>query len=87
MDPTVPWKKRARWRATRLTNAESESPTLYCFADTRPTLNCRESGAILGASKIYETLLRTGKAKKTCTACNRHLNTQEMVVFENFVSA
>lgn len=48
---------------------------------------CRDSGAILGANQIYETLLRTGKAKKTCTACNRHLDDQEMAVFENYVSA
>jgi len=87
MDPTVPWKQRARWRATRLTNAGSESLTPYCPADAHPTLNRRESGAIIGASKIYETLLLTGKTKKTCTACNRHLNAQEMVVFENYVSA
>ncbi|KAF9783547.1 AAA domain-containing protein [Thelephora terrestris] len=46
----------------------------------------RDSGAIIGASQIYETLLRTGKTKKTCTACNRHLNTEEMVVFENYAS-
>lgn len=36
-------------------------------------------------SQIYEKLLSVGKAKKTCTVCNRHLNDQEMVVFEKFV--
>jgi hypothetical protein len=40
---------------------------------------------MIGASQIYERLLRTGKAKKTCTACNRHLNDGEMVVFERYV--
>jgi hypothetical protein len=65
---------------------ESESSTPCGLAGTHSTLHCRDSGAILGASQIYETLLRTGKAKKTCTACNRHLNAQEMVVFENYVS-
>ena len=64
----------------------SESPAPCGLAGTQSVLHCRDSGAILGASQIYETLLRTGKAKKTCTACNRHLDTQEMVVFENYVS-
>ena len=65
---------------------ESEFPIPCDLAGTHSTLHCRDSGAIFGASQIYETLLRTGKAKKTCTACNRHLNVQEMVVFENYVS-
>jgi len=71
----------------KLTSVESGSPSPCRFANTHSALSRRDSGAILGASQIYETLLRTGKAKKTCTACNRHLNTQEMLVFENYVSA
>ena len=86
MEPTVLWKWHARWRTTRSTNVGSKSPTPCGLAGTHSALHCRDSGAIFGASQIYETLLRTGKAKKTCTACNRHLNTQEMVVFENYVS-
>ena len=70
----------------RSTSVESEYPTLSSLVGTQFTLYYRDSGAILGASQIYETLLRTGKTKKTCTACNRHLNAQEMVVFENYVS-
>jgi len=86
MDPTVPWKQRARWRATRLISAESESSARCNLSGTHFALSYRDSGASLGASQLYETLLRTGKAKETCTACNRHLNSQEMVVFENYVS-
>lgn len=86
MDQTVPWRRRVRWRATRSTSAESESRPPCMLINTQPAVPCRDSGAILGAGQIYETLLRTGKAKKTCTACNRHLNTQEMLVFENYVS-
>jgi hypothetical protein len=86
MGPTVPWRRHVRWRTTRLTNVESEPSSHRKYASTHPALSCRDSGAILGASQIYETLLRTGKAKKTCTACNRHLNVQEMLVFENYVS-
>jgi len=86
MGPTVPWRQPVRWQTTRLTSAESKPPSPCGFANSHSVPPCRDSGAILGASQIYETLLRTGKAKKTCTACNRHLNTQEMLVFENFVS-
>jgi len=85
MDPTVPWRRHARWRATRLISVESESSAPCSLTGTHSASSCRDSGAILGASQIYETLLRTGKAKKTCTACNRHLDVQEMVVFENYV--
>ena len=87
MGPTVPWKQHVKWRATRLISAESGSSSPCRHANTQSAPSCRDSGAILGAGQIYETLLRTGKAKKTCTACNRHLNTQEMLVFENYVRA
>ncbi|KAH7924955.1 hypothetical protein BV22DRAFT_469854 [Leucogyrophana mollusca] len=39
-----------------------------------------------GISHVYEALLKAGKAKKTCTACNRHLDDAELVVFEKFLS-
>ncbi|KAG5639217.1 hypothetical protein H0H81_005696 [Sphagnurus paluster] len=42
-------------------------------------------GNLSGGSAIYESLLRTGKQKKLCTACNRHLNDQEFVVFEKYL--
>lgn len=67
-------------------NAEGLSFASTSLPDAHSRFLCRDSGAILGAGQIYETLLRTGKAKKTCTACNRHLDDQEMVVFENYVS-
>ena len=85
MDTTVPWRRHARQRTWRSTNAEGESFASYKLAGTHSTRCYRDSGVIFGASQIYETLLRTGKAKKLCTACNRHLNSQEMVVFENYV--
>ncbi|KAF9463040.1 hypothetical protein BDZ94DRAFT_1362864 [Collybia nuda] len=47
----------------------------------RKTLN----GSLAGGSAVYESLLRVGKQKKTCTACNRHLNDQELVVFEKYM--
>jgi DNA repair protein RAD50 len=40
---------------------------------------------MLGTSTIYESLLRVGKQKKLCTACNRHLDDHEMIVFEKYV--
>ena len=85
MGTTVPWRRHVRWRTWRSTNAESESIASSNLSGTHSTRCYRDSGAILGASQIYETLLRTGKAKKVCTACNRHLDSQEMTVFENYV--
>lgn len=87
MDPTVLSKKHVRWRAMKLINVESVYLAPRDLAGAHPDFSCRDSGVILGAGQIYETLLRTGKAKKTCTACNRHLNDQEMTVFENYVRA
>jgi DNA repair protein RAD50 len=31
-------------------------------------------------------MLKAGKKKKVCTACNRHLDEEEMEVFEAYVS-
>ncbi|KAJ7780695.1 AAA domain-containing protein [Mycena maculata] len=35
-----------------------------------------------GSSKVYDALLKIGKQKKVCTACNRHMDEHELVVFE-----
>lgn len=43
-----------------------------------------ESGS--GAAKIYERLLVDGKKNKKCTACSRHMNDDELRVFEKYVS-
>ncbi|KAJ7459863.1 hypothetical protein FB451DRAFT_1182155 [Mycena latifolia] len=43
------------------------------------------AGATTGSSSVYETLLRAGKQKKVCTACNRHMDDHELVVFEKYV--
>lgn len=44
----------------------------------------RTTGAEAG--KVYERLLMTGKQKKKCTACDRHMNDDEIRVFEKYVS-
>ncbi|KAJ3995719.1 P-loop containing nucleoside triphosphate hydrolase protein [Lentinula boryana] len=41
------------------------------------------SGA--GAATVYERLLTVGKQKKTCTACNRHMDDDELHVFEKYL--
>ncbi|KAJ7134632.1 P-loop containing nucleoside triphosphate hydrolase protein [Mycena epipterygia] len=38
-----------------------------------------------GTSSVYESLLRVGKQKKVCTACNRHMDAHELVVFEKYL--
>jgi hypothetical protein len=45
----------------------------------------RECGSMAGASQIYESLLRVGKQKKICTACNRGMDDHELIVFEKHV--
>lgn len=35
--------------------------------------------------EVYETFLKVGKAKKTCQACNRHMDARELAVFEKYV--
>jgi hypothetical protein len=86
MGPTLLWKQHAKWRTRKSISVEGMTCTSCSLISTHSTPSLRDSGAIIGASQIYETLLRTGKTKKTCTACNRHLNTEEMVVFENYAS-
>ncbi|KZS93550.1 hypothetical protein SISNIDRAFT_85685 [Sistotremastrum niveocremeum HHB9708] len=43
------------------------------------------SNKALGSSKIWESLLKKGKSKHVCTACNRHLSDSEMPIFEQFL--
>lgn len=44
------------------------------------------AGTIVGSSTVFEKLLDAGKKNHKCTACNRHLDEDEMVVFEAYVS-
>ena len=44
-----------------------------------------EEGGKAGMVEVYETLLKVGKAKKTCQACNRHMDARELAVFEKYV--
>jgi hypothetical protein len=50
-------------------------------ADTRHS----ESSNKVGMGQVYEQLLKAGKERKLCTACNRGINAEEMVVFEKYV--
>ncbi|KAJ6613278.1 P-loop containing nucleoside triphosphate hydrolase protein [Mycena sp. CBHHK59/15] len=43
------------------------------------------AGATTGSSAVYEHLLQTGKKKKVCTACNRHMDDHDLVVFEKYL--
>ncbi|KAF8134783.1 AAA domain-containing protein [Mycena galopus ATCC 62051] len=43
------------------------------------------ANATAGSSAVYEHLLRVGKQKKVCTACNRHMEDHEVVVFEKYL--
>ncbi|KAJ7935649.1 hypothetical protein B0H13DRAFT_485765 [Mycena leptocephala] len=43
------------------------------------------AGATAGSSSVYEHLLKVGKQKKVCTACNRHMDDHEVVVFEKYL--
>ncbi|KAG6818307.1 hypothetical protein H0H93_006082, partial [Arthromyces matolae] len=45
----------------------------------------QEHGHLSGGTTIYESLLNTGKQKRKCTACDRHLNDEEFVVFEKYM--
>ncbi|KIK01859.1 hypothetical protein K443DRAFT_678003 [Laccaria amethystina LaAM-08-1] len=44
------------------------------------------AGTMLGTSSVYKSLLKAGQQKKSCTVCSRHLNDQEMVVFEKYLN-
>ncbi|KAF8895513.1 hypothetical protein BD779DRAFT_1640508 [Infundibulicybe gibba] len=43
------------------------------------------AGSMIGGTTVYESLLRVGRQKKLCGACNRHLNDEEMAVFETYL--
>ncbi|KAF8505241.1 hypothetical protein BU17DRAFT_57979 [Hysterangium stoloniferum] len=44
------------------------------------------SSSVAGTSKVYESMLKQGKTKKLCLACNRHLSDHEMIVYEKFLN-
>lgn len=58
---------------------------IFCFAMSPHASQFRLGGSMSGGSAVYESLLRVGKQKKLCTACNRHLDDQELIVFEKYV--
>ncbi|KAJ7250863.1 AAA domain-containing protein [Mycena haematopus] len=43
------------------------------------------ANATAGSSSVYDHMLRLGKQKKVCTACNRHMEDHEVVVFEKYL--
>ncbi|KAJ3830762.1 hypothetical protein F5880DRAFT_1619864 [Lentinula raphanica] len=48
----------------------------------------KELGEVIsgtGAAAVYERLLTVGKKKKKCTACNRHMDDDELHVFEKYL--
>lgn len=45
-----------------------------------------ETSGKAGMVEVYENFLKIGKTKKTCQACNRHMDDREIVVFEKYVS-
>lgn len=45
-----------------------------------------ETSGKAGMVEVYQTFLKVGKAKKTCQACNRHMDDRELGVFEKYVS-
>ncbi|KAH0832358.1 P-loop containing nucleoside triphosphate hydrolase protein [Lanmaoa asiatica] len=44
-----------------------------------------EKGGKAGMVEVYQTFLKVGKAKKTCQACNRHMDDRELAVFEKYL--
>ncbi|KAH7885017.1 ALG6, ALG8 glycosyltransferase family-domain-containing protein [Phlebopus sp. FC_14] len=38
-----------------------------------------------GMAQVYENLLKAGRAKKQCQACNRHMDDKELAVFEKYL--
>jgi hypothetical protein len=44
-----------------------------------------ETSGKAGMLEVYQTFLKVGKAKKTCQACNRHMDDRELAVFEKYV--
>jgi DNA repair protein RAD50 len=48
-------------------------------------INSRTIGNSEGLSHAFESLLKSGISKKTCSACNRGLNDSELKIFDKFV--
>ncbi|KAG8214897.1 hypothetical protein J3R82DRAFT_10069 [Butyriboletus roseoflavus] len=44
-----------------------------------------ESSGKAGMVEVYQTFLKVGQAKKTCQACNRHMDDRELAVFEKYL--
>ncbi|KAG6379376.1 P-loop containing nucleoside triphosphate hydrolase protein [Boletus reticuloceps] len=44
-----------------------------------------EASGKAGMVEVYETFLKVGKAKKTCQACNRHMDDRELAVFDKYL--
>jgi DNA repair protein RAD50 len=39
-----------------------------------------------GSSEVYQRMLKLGKEKAICTACNRRMDDHELAVFEKHAS-
>lgn len=44
-----------------------------------------ELGTMTGSSEVYERILKVGKEKSLCMACNRHIEDRELHMFEQHV--
>ncbi|KAF8231720.1 hypothetical protein L208DRAFT_43628 [Tricholoma matsutake] len=80
-------KEELRALERKLKDAFDEDSLEAAIKEATRELNHRKTlgGSLAGGSAVYESLLRVGKQKKLCTACNRHLNDQELVVFEKYL--
>ncbi|KIJ61135.1 hypothetical protein HYDPIDRAFT_31645 [Hydnomerulius pinastri MD-312] len=54
-------------------------------AQTEVSERTSETSNKAGMAQVYENLLKAGKSKKTCQACNRHMDDKELAVFEKYV--
>ncbi|PVG02753.1 putative RAD50-DNA repair protein [Serendipita vermifera] len=59
------------------------------IADTQEQLNLCQEEILKNQdfAKFYQGILETGRNKKICSSCNRHLMDNEMVAFEKHVSS
>ncbi|KAF9013278.1 hypothetical protein BDQ17DRAFT_1386857 [Cyathus striatus] len=74
---------------TRKLKTEIEHDTLdEAIKEATTELNHRKSvaGSLVGTSSVYESLLKAGKQRKVCAACNRHLDDHELIVFEKYLN-
>ncbi|THU87035.1 hypothetical protein K435DRAFT_867671 [Dendrothele bispora CBS 962.96] len=57
------------------------------IADSMKEINQFKQGIdAIGSTKVFQNLLHAGKQSKKCTVCSRHLNNDEMRVFEKYLS-